>query len=357
MDVATAYADYDRLIGSGPVTPTVPQAPAALAAVAGDAKVTLSWNISAGATSYNVKRATVSGGPYTVVATGLAAPAYTDLAVVNGTTYYYVVSAVNTVGESANSAQASAKPAGLQAPAAPATLTAAAGNAQVVLNWAPSTGATSYNVKHATVNGGPYVTVGTVTGVTYTELNLTNGTTYYYVVSAVNAAGESANSVQASATPIANTPGNLSVQYRVGNANATDNMITATLNIKNTGTTPVNLSDLKLRYYLTKEGSAGLNFYCDYAQIGTSRVSGSFGTVSPAKTGADTVLEISLGAGAGTIAAGSQTGDIQVRVAKTDWTNFNEADDYSFDGTKNAFADWNKITLYQAGQLVWGLEP
>lgn len=359
VDVATAYADYDRLIGSGPVTPTVPQAPAALAAVAGDAKVTLSWNTSAGATSYNVKRATVSGGPYTVVATGLTAPAYTDLAVVNGTTFYYVVSAVNAVGESANSAQASAKPAGLQAPAAPVTLTASAGNAQVVLNWAPSTGATSYNVKHATVSGGPYVTVGTVTGVTYTELNLTNGTTYYYVVSAVNAAGESANSVQASATPIANTgtPGNLSVQYRVGNANATDNMITATLNIKNTGTAPVNLSDLKLRYYLTKEGSAGLNFYCDYAQIGTSRVSGSFGTVSPAKTGADTVLEISLGAGAGTIAAGGQTGDIQVRVAKTDWTNFNEADDYSFDGTKNAFADWNKITLYQAGQLVWGLEP
>jgi hypothetical protein len=134
-------------------------------------------------------------------------------------------------------------------------------------------------------------------------------------------------------------------------------MITATFNIKNTGTTAVSLSGLKLRYYLTKEGNASLNFYCDYAQLGSGNVSGAFTAVSPVKTGADTYLELSFAAGAGTIAAGGQSGDIQIRVAKSDWTNFDETNDYSFDSTKSALADWNKVTLYDGSTLVWGLEP
>lgn len=86
-------------------------------------------------------------------------------------------------------------------PAAPTGLTATAGNAQVALGWSGSTGATSYNVKRSTTSGGPYSTVGTSSGTTFTNTGLTNGTTYYYVVTAVNSAGESGNSNQASATP------------------------------------------------------------------------------------------------------------------------------------------------------------
>ncbi len=88
----------------------VPNAPAGLAAAAGEAQVLLSWNASGGATSYKVKRATVSGGPYATVATGVAGTTFTDAAVVNATTYYYVVTAVNATGESGNSNQASAIP-------------------------------------------------------------------------------------------------------------------------------------------------------------------------------------------------------------------------------------------------------
>ncbi|MBO9598336.1 MAG: glycoside hydrolase family 6 protein [Cohnella sp.] len=246
-----------------------------------------------------------------------------------------------------------------QVPAAPTGLTATAGNAQAALSWTASSGATSYTVKRATTSGGPYTTVATgVTATSYTNTGLTNGTTYYYVVSASNSAGESANSAQASATPTGGTGTSaLVAQYKVSNANATDNMIYATLNIKNTGTTAVNLSGVKLRYYLTKDGSANLSFWCDYAQVGTSAVSGAFTTINPAKTGADTYLEISFSSAAGSIAAGGQSGDIQIRIAKSDWSNFNEADDYSFDGTKSAFADWNKVTLYQGGTLAWGIEP
>jgi fibronectin type 3 domain-containing protein len=86
-------------------------------------------------------------------------------------------------------------------PPKPSGLKATRGNAQVVLTWTASSGATSYRVKRATVSGGPYTVIASPTTNSYTNAGLTNGTTYYYVVSAVNAGGESANSAQVSATP------------------------------------------------------------------------------------------------------------------------------------------------------------
>ncbi len=90
---------------------------------------------------------------------------------------------------------------GPSVPPAPTNLTASAGNAQVQLNWSASSGATSYNVKQATVSGGPYTLAGTTSGTSFLATGLTNGTTLFFVVSAVNATGESANSNQVSATP------------------------------------------------------------------------------------------------------------------------------------------------------------
>lgn len=86
-------------------------------------------------------------------------------------------------------------------PSAPTNLQATAGNAQAVLTWTASSGATSYNVKFATVSGGPYTTFSSETTTTETVTGLTNGTQYFFVVSAVNTAGESSNSSQVSATP------------------------------------------------------------------------------------------------------------------------------------------------------------
>ena len=182
--------------GSGRVT--VPLPPRGLIATAWNARVSLTWNLSSGATSYYVKRSATSGGPYTLIGAPRATE-YTDSRVTNGTTYFYVVSAANTVAESANSAQVSATP--NAPPAAPTGLSASAGNAQVSLSWNASTGATSYHVKRSTTSGGPYTQIGAPTATNYTDTGLTNGTTYFYVVSAVNSAGESANSTQASATP------------------------------------------------------------------------------------------------------------------------------------------------------------
>jgi fibronectin type 3 domain-containing protein len=102
-------------------------------------------------------------------------------------------------------------------PPAPTGLTANPGNAQVALTWNASSGATSYNVKRSTVSGSGYVTVSSPTTTSYTNTGLTNGTTYYYVVSAVSSGGESANSSQVSATPTATTS-NISIDFVGGSA-------------------------------------------------------------------------------------------------------------------------------------------
>lgn len=86
----------------------------------------------------------------------------------------------------------------------PTNLTANANVATVTLNWTAVSGATSYNVKRSTTASGPYTTIATaVTGTTFTDTGLTNGTKYYYVVTAVNSGGESGNLNEASATPAA----------------------------------------------------------------------------------------------------------------------------------------------------------
>lgn len=89
-------------------------------------------------------------------------------------------------------------------PAPPAQLTASVGPGQSVLNWSAVSGATGYNLKVSTVAGGPYVMVGSnLTSLSFTNSGLLNGTIYYYVVTALNANGESENSPQASVvTPV-----------------------------------------------------------------------------------------------------------------------------------------------------------
>ena len=186
--------------GSAPIAPT------GLTATAGNLQVALAWTASAGATSYNVYRGTTTGGESTTaVATGIATPSYTDTGLTAGTTYYYKVAAVNSVGTSGYSNEANATP--LAVPPAPSGLAATAGNAQIVLGWTASTGATSYNIYRGTSSGGESTTaVATgLLGTTYTDPSLTNGTTYYYEVKAVNSVGTSGYSNEASATPTAGT--------------------------------------------------------------------------------------------------------------------------------------------------------
>ncbi|WP_050027587.1 RICIN domain-containing protein [Verrucomicrobium sp. BvORR034] len=96
--------------GDGSAPLFTPAAPAALLAAPGEHTVPLRWQPSFGATSYTVKRATASGGTYAPIASGITTSSYTDATVTNGTTYYYVVTASNAAGTSANSPEDSATP-------------------------------------------------------------------------------------------------------------------------------------------------------------------------------------------------------------------------------------------------------
>jgi subtilisin family serine protease len=120
LDSSYNESGYSDEASATPGDTLPPGAPLGLAATAGDAEAELSWNprTEADLAGYNVYRATSTGGPYELVNTSpLASPEYVDDAVVNGLTYYYVVTAVDTSSnESMPSVEVSATPAEVTAP-------------------------------------------------------------------------------------------------------------------------------------------------------------------------------------------------------------------------------------------------
>jgi len=195
--------------------PTPPAAPTGLAATAGNAQVSLTWNASTGATSYTLLRS-VSGGSYSQLISGLTSTSYTDTGLTNGTQYCYEVEAVNSIGPSSPSSPACATP--VAPPLTPTGLTATAGNAQVSLAWNASAGATSYTLLRS-VSGGSYSTLASaLTSTSYTDTGLTNGTQYCYEVEAVNAGGSSSPSGPACATPVGPPPAPTGLTATAGNA-------------------------------------------------------------------------------------------------------------------------------------------
>ena len=103
------------------------------------------------------------------------------------------------------------------APPGPTGLTATPGDGQVALSWSASGGATGYNVKRSTSNGGPYTLIGSSVSTGYTDMSAANGTTYYYVVSATVSAsgstGESPDSTQATALPLSSAKDILTFEF------------------------------------------------------------------------------------------------------------------------------------------------
>lgn len=122
-DVALSAAQIQTLPGYGPPAPT------GLFAVAGNGQVLLGWNPSSGASGYNVKRATTSGGPYNTTNSVVVSTNYLDLNANNNVTYFYIVTGVNSNGEGAASAEVSVTP----RPALEISTSVSAGN--FVLSW------------------------------------------------------------------------------------------------------------------------------------------------------------------------------------------------------------------------------
>jgi aryl-phospho-beta-D-glucosidase BglC (GH1 family) len=148
----------------------------------------------------------------------------------------------------------------------------------------------------------------------------------------------------------------LKAQFRPTWISTGDNQLALVLNIVNTGSTTVALNTVTVRYYYTIDGAQAQSVFCDYTPRGCGNVTGTFGTVSPATATADTYLQVAFSSGAGSLSAGQSTGDIQLRVAKTNWANYNETNDYSYAGN-TSLTDNANIVVFVSGAAVWGTAP
>jgi hypothetical protein len=146
-------------------------------------------------------------------------------------------------------------------------------------------------------------------------------------------------------------------QYKNNDTTVSDIQIKPGLNLVNTGSTAVALNTVTVRYWFTADGGATTyTMNCDYAAVGCGNLTQRLVAMTTPVTGADHYLEVGFTSGAGSLAPSGSTGDIQNRFNKTDWSTFNQANDYSF-GTGTAYADATTVTVYVNGTLVWGTEP
>ena len=154
-----------------------------------DGQIALTWNEVIGGISYNVKRSTDSGGPYTVIASDIATTSFTDTDVIGNVSYYYVVSANTPEGESVDSLEAE----GISLtvlPSAPTGLIATAGDRTVTLSWNanPEEDIAGYNVYRLTTPESGYVLQNDFLLISpeYADDTASNFILYYYVVTAVD---------------------------------------------------------------------------------------------------------------------------------------------------------------------------
>lgn len=195
----------DHLIIS--FTPVIPlAAPAQPAATPGDGRVTLSWPAVENAVSYVVYYSSTPGIT-TVGSTRIGSITGTSFPVTpltNGIPWYFRVAAVNSGGEGPLSPEQSATPF-VQPPLAPSGLKVTSGDSQVIIQWDPVPGATSYSLYISDTPG-----VNKTTGLQFVDVPnpcavtlLTNDVQYYFVVTAVNSNGEGVESNEASGIPYA----------------------------------------------------------------------------------------------------------------------------------------------------------
>jgi hypothetical protein len=218
--------------GSSGSCTAVPSAPGGLTATASSSSaIALNWTAvtppaNCSISSYNVYGSTTSGftpSSSNLIASGLTSPSYSSTGLVASTAYYYIVEALDADGTSVASAQVTATTQSsgggscTAAPAAPTGLTATASSSSAIgLSWTgvtPPVNCTisSYSLYGSTTNGftpsSSNLIASGLTSTSYSNTGLTASTAYYYVVKAVDAAGTSTASTQASATTQASASG------------------------------------------------------------------------------------------------------------------------------------------------------
>ncbi|CDM68951.1 Hypothetical protein CM240_1793 [Clostridium bornimense] len=132
------------------------------------------------------------------------------------------------------------------------------------------------------------------------------------------------------------------------------NNITPCFRITNAGKTSINLKNIKIRYYYTKDGNEKQVFECDWCSFDSNSITANFGSINKGNN-ADYYLDLSFNSNE----VLKPNGNIYLygRIHKNNWTNFNQSNDYSFNSSSNDYVEWKKVTAYIDGTLVWGNEP
>jgi len=197
-------------------TPAAPAGPWSLAAAAGNGRIDVFWLAPSDATSFTLKRGT-SPGYYTTIFPDLPLTKFSDTQVINGTTYYYVVSANTADGVSLDNPEGEYPATPLSTPSAPINLSAVSIAGQVSLSWdwaslfPPNV---RYTIRRGTVSGGPYTTIYSWTyDKSYVDKTVANGTMYYYVVTAEHHGGTSVDSSEVLGNPGATVAWNAQANF------------------------------------------------------------------------------------------------------------------------------------------------
>lgn len=198
------------------------------------------------------------------------------------------------------------------------------------------------------------ITLGSTTKTRTTEAvifdGLESGTSYTFELVAFDITGNSSTvKTITKSTTVVDTGGetetsNLKIQYDCNKPSTSEKSIQADLLIINTGSSDESLSNYTIRYWFTNDGLTP-TYSTRYAAIGSSYVSGSFGS---------DYLEISFTGGV--VKANDDT-KLKISINNTTYKLYDQSNDYSFDGSISSFIDYDKITIYKNGSLVWGVEP
>jgi endoglucanase len=148
--------------------------------------------------------------------------------------------------------------------------------------------------------------------------------------------------------------GMLRLDYQNGNQNALANQIQPALRLTNTASSSISLIDVTIRYWYTIGAPQEQEFACDYATIDCKNVWYKIVRMEPARPQADTYLEI--GFTQGELAAWSSM-EVKIRVHKSDWSNYDQNNDYSFAAGVSNYSPAQRIGLYYKGVLISGNEP
>ncbi|WP_241028380.1 cellulase family glycosylhydrolase [Streptomyces verrucosisporus] len=241
-----------------------------------------------------------------------------------------------------------------EAPTAPGGLAAQATASRVSLSWRPATDNVRV-VDYSVHRDGVEVASG-VRGTSFTDGGLDAETEYVYTVRARDAAGN----VSAASAPLTVTTGapgvpsgDLTVLHR-NSDDPRDNAIRPHLKVVNSGDRQIDLADVTVRYWFTRDGGSSVGAWCDWAVVGCSGLELRVVELDIPVDGADAYLEVGFTGGG--LAPGADTGDIQLRMSKADWSAFDETDDHSH-ATSASYTEAPAITASLAGDAAWGAEP